>query len=246
MTRGDALDADDKRGERSITWSRRAMVGGAAVAVPAIVLTATSPALAESVPSAPVTVTVSANPSSVATGRSTTISGNVSGGAANGAGQSVVLSSSDANVTLARTTLTTDASGNFSTTATVSESAESGTASITATSGGVSAATAVSYAAEAVTSVSISVNPSMVPPDSATSVSGTVSGASGALPGRKVNLSSSDGSVIFSDESPVTDGSGNYSTDAIILASSPAQFVTFTASSGGRSASTTLEVTSPG
>lgn len=244
MSREDALDVDDKRRGRSITWSRRAMVGGAAVAVPAIVLTATTPALAASVSPAPVTVTVSANPSSVATGRSTTISGTVSGGAAKGVGQSVVLSSSDAKVILARTTLTTDASGHFSTTATVSGSAGSGTASITATSGGASASTAVSYAPEAVTSVSISANPSMLTRDSATTVSGNVSGASGGLPGRTVSLSSSDGSVTFSNASPVTDGSGNYATDAVISASSSAQSATFTASSGGKSASTSITITS--
>lgn len=174
----------------SQAMSRRAVVGAAAWAVPAIVVTTASPASAAS--TSALTLAFS-RVSGVPVGGSVSVTGKYEGAAR---GQRLNLSSSDANVTLAQKNFTLTTAGTFSTTASVARVKTSQTASVTALSNGLATTASFSYVFVPVAAITVRLQRSHQgdPDQYYINVFGTLKDASGNnVPYRTVSIQASEG-----------------------------------------------------
>lgn len=208
---------------------RRAVLGASAVAVPAIVMTASSPAVAASGQK----MSIVLSPSSVVAGGTSSVVVTVKSAAGTAVvGQAVTLSAA-AGVSFSPSTGVTQSDGTFRSTLTVASTRAAGTVTISAVVSGANASAALSVKTVA---VAVAVSPSSsVRGDSAT-VTATVKDSSGAvLAGRAVTLSTSRSGVSFAAASGTTNASGQFSTTVRSTTATAAGVATLTASSSGAS-----------
>nr|WP_154921826.1 Ig-like domain-containing protein [Microbacterium testaceum] len=237
---------DSTNGAAAPVPSRRAVVGAAAFAVPAIAMVATSPAFAQT-GQRQISMTATPVPGSAASSTDGGSGDQVSGAAAGYefnvvvtvtdagtgaalAGQSVALSG-PSGVSFGQANGTTSGSGQYSTVASISASG-GGSATIAAaspgTGGTVSTSTSLIYRAR---SVVVSVSPSTVAPGGTATVTARVlSGSGTGLVGEPVTFSGAG--VSFAQASGTTNSSGEYAT-TITSTGASGTSSTITASSAG-------------
>ncbi|MCI9858657.1 hypothetical protein [Microbacterium proteolyticum] len=234
--------ADERVSEvDSHAMSRRAVVGAAAWAVPAIIVTTATPASAAS--TSALTLTIS-QVSDVPVGGTVQVTGKYQGAVRN---QMLTLSSSDTNVTLARKTFLLTTAGTFSTTASVARVKTSQTASITALSNGLATTASLSYVFVPVASITVNLSRSFSGDTNQyyINVSGTLKSASGnGVPYRTVSVVATEGGTWrdqLGGSTPDSSDRGSYTTQ-LFLNPGGARTITFTVSCEGVSTTASISI----
>ncbi|MCJ1709323.1 hypothetical protein [Microbacterium sp. VKM Ac-2923] len=217
------------------------MISATVLAVPAFVAVTSTPAFAASAS----VLTLQVSPVSGApVGGNVSVTGKYEGAVR---GQRLTLSSSDPNVTLARTSFSLTTAGTFSTTAAIKRVKTSTTATITAASNGVTTSAPFSYVFTPVASISVALSRSFSGDTQQyyINVSGKLSAANGdGVPYRTVSITSSEGGTWRTDlggNTPDSSSTGNY-TSQMYLNSGGARTITFTVTYEGVSESGSIAI----
>lgn len=221
--------------------SRRSVLAAAAVAIPAVAMTVSTPAIAATGS----VLTLQTSPvSGVPVGGTISVSGKYTGATSR---QRLTLSSSDANVKLAQTTFSLPTSGTFSTTASVARVKTNGTVTMTATSNGQTALASSSYVYVPVASIAFTLSRSFSGDEQKyyINVSGTLRDANGNLVlYRTVLITPSENGTwrdALGGNTPDTDDDGGFNGQ-MYLQPGGARTITFTVSCENVSKSASISI----